>query len=69
MKGLRKVKTNKWRMRDQFIREARAILASKPDAGQTFVLIASQTELEESGGLLSGGRKPSEGIPRKKIAL
>jgi len=66
MKGRRKAKTYKWRMRDQFIREARAILASKPDAGQRFLRITAQTELEEPVGLLAGSRKAPEGISTKK---
>lgn len=66
MKGRRKVKTDKWHMRDQFIREARAILASKPDAGQRFLRITAQTELEEPVGLLAGSRKAPEGISTKK---
>ncbi|RZI25112.1 hypothetical protein [Pseudomonas orientalis] len=66
MKGRRKAKTDKWRMRDQFIREARTILASKTDAGQRFLRIAAQTEIEEPVGLLAGSRKAPEGIPTKK---
>lgn len=65
MKGRRKAKTDKWRMRDQFIREARAVLTSKPDAGQRFLRIAAQTELEEPVGLLAGNRKAAEGISTK----
>ena len=66
MKGRRKAKTDKWHMRDQFICEARAILASNPDAGQRFLRIAGQTELEEPVGLLAGSRKALEGISTKK---
>ncbi len=66
MKGRRKAKTDKWRMRDQFIREARAILASKPEAGLRFLRIAAQMELEEPVGLLCGSPKASEGISNKK---
>lgn len=53
MKGRRKVKTNKWMLRDQFIREARAILSSRPGAGR-FLDIAAQTLLDEPVGMLAG---------------
>lgn len=65
MKGRRKAKTHKWRMREQFIREAQALLALKPDAGQRFLRIAAQTELEEPVGLLAGSCKAPEEFQQK----
>lgn len=60
MKGRRKAKTDKWLIRDHVIKEARAILTSKPGNGR-FLSIASLTVLEEPAGILAGSRKAPEG--------
>lgn len=55
MKGRRKVRTDKWLMQDQFVKEARATLASKSDVGR-FIHAAAQAEVDEPIGILAGGR-------------
>ncbi|RJX77835.1 hypothetical protein D3M70_19355 [Pseudomonas sp. LS-2] len=55
MKGRRKLKTDKWMLQDQFIREARAILASRSDPGR-LIRTAIQANLEEPVGMLAGVR-------------
>lgn len=59
MKGRRKVRTDKWRLKEQFIQEARAVLASRPDVGSRFLRLAFQSMSEEPTGVLAGShRKP-----------
>jgi acyl-CoA synthetase (NDP forming) len=60
MKGRRKVRTDKWLMQDQFIKAARAILASKPNVGR-FINAAAQAEVDEPIGILAGSRRVAEG--------
>ena len=63
MKGRRKVRTDKWLMQDQFIKEARATLASKPDIGR-FIHAAAQAEVDEPIGILAGSRRAAEGLSK-----
>jgi hypothetical protein len=59
MKGHRKATTDKWMLRDQFIREARASSSSRPDAGR-LLDIAAQTLLDEPVGILAGSRNAAD---------
>jgi len=59
MKGRRKAKTDKWMLRDKFIREARASLSSRSGAGR-FLDIAAQTLLDEPVGILAGSRNAAD---------
>lgn len=61
MKGRRKVKTDKWLMRDHLIREARALLSSRSETGGRFLRLAAQTTLEEPAGKLAGSRQAIDG--------
>lgn len=63
MKGRRKVRTDKWLMQDQFIKEARATLASKSDVGR-FIHAAAQVEVDEPIGILAGSRRAAEGLSK-----
>lgn len=54
MKGRRKVRTDKWQIKEQVIKEARAILAARAITNGRFLNIAAQSTLEEPGGLLAG---------------
>ncbi len=63
MKGRRKARTDKWLMQDQFIKEARATLASKSDVGR-FVHAAAQAEVDEPIGILAGSRRAAEGLSK-----
>ncbi len=56
MKGRRKVRTNKWQIMEQVIKEARAILATRSVTGGRFLNIAARSTLEEPVGMLAGGR-------------
>lgn len=56
MKGRRKVRTDKWWLKEQFIREARAVLAGKPNQGD-FLRAAVQATREEPTGILAGRRR------------
>ncbi|POP63763.1 hypothetical protein CXB35_27500 [Pseudomonas syringae] len=56
MKGRRKVRTKKWQMVEQLIKEARASLARRTEKRGRFLLIAAQTKVEEPVGLLAGDR-------------
>ncbi len=56
MKGRRKVKTNKWQITDQIIKEARAILTSRASSNGRFLDIAARSTLEEPIGMLAGSR-------------
>lgn len=66
MKGRRKAITDKWLIRDQLIREARAILSSRSETGQRFLRLAEQTTLEEPVGILAGSRKAIEGCLKRR---
>lgn len=55
MKGRRKVKTDKWRLQEQFIKEARVALAAKSNQGH-FLQAAVRMTCEEPTGILAGGR-------------
>ncbi len=59
MKGRRKAKTDKWMLRDQFIRKAKASLSARPGAGR-FLDIAAQTLLDEPVGILAGSRNAAD---------
>lgn len=61
MKGRRKVRTNKWQVMEQVIKEARAILASRSVTGGLFLNIAAQSTLEEPVGVLAGCRNAQAG--------
>lgn len=54
MKGRRKFRTDKWQLKAQVIKEARAILASRAVTSGRFLDIAAQSTLEEPVGLLAG---------------
>lgn len=56
MKGRRKVRTDKWWRQEQFIREARAVLAANPKQGH-FLRAAVQATCEEPTGILAGKRR------------
>jgi hypothetical protein len=47
MKGRREVRTDKWQITEQFIKEARAILARRAEISGRFLHIAAQSTLEE----------------------
>jgi hypothetical protein len=66
MKGRRKVKTDKWLIRDQLIREARAILFSRSETAGRFLRLAVQTTPEEPVGILAGSRKAIEGCLKRR---
>lgn len=57
MKGRRKVRTDKWWFQEHFIKEARAVLASKPELGRCFLRLAVQAVCEEPTGVLAGSRR------------
>lgn len=61
MKGRRKVRTNKWQMMEQVIKEARATLATRSVKGGRFLNIAAQSTLEEPIGILAGSRSVEAG--------
>lgn len=63
MKGRRKVRTDKWLMQDQFIKDARATLASKSDVGH-FIHAAAQAEVDEPIGILAGSRRSAGGLSK-----
>lgn len=63
MKGRRKVRTNKWQIMEQVIKEARAILAARSVTGGRFLNIAAQSTLEEPVGMLAGSRGAQAGTP------
>ncbi|RMV06417.1 hypothetical protein ALP18_200223 [Pseudomonas amygdali pv. myricae] len=67
MKGRRKVRTNKWQIMEQVIKEARAILASRSVTGGRFLNIAAQSTLEEPVGMLAGSRGAQAGTPSDSI--
>lgn len=54
MKGRRKVRTDKWQIKELVIKEARASLASRAMTNGRFLNIAAQSSLEEPVGLLAG---------------
>ena len=54
MKGRRKVRTDKWQIKELVITEARASLASRAMTNGRFLNIAAQSSLEEPVGLLAG---------------
>ncbi|RML62246.1 hypothetical protein ALQ92_200069 [Pseudomonas syringae pv. pisi] len=56
MKGRRKVRTDKWWLQEQFIKEARAVLAANPNQGH-FLQAAAQATCEEPTGILAGRRR------------
>ena len=67
MKGRRKVKTYKWLMKQQFIEEARSVLARRAAARP--LVLASQPTVEEPIGVLAGTRavlprSPTDGRKR-----
>ena len=57
MKGRRKVRTDKWKIKAQVIREARATLATRAVTNGRFLNIAAQSLFEEPVGLLAGSRE------------
>ena len=68
MKGRRKVKTYKWLMKQQFIEEARSVLARRASAQPLF--LASQPTVDEPIGVLAGTqavlpKSPTDGRKRK----
>jgi len=56
MKGRRKVRTNKWEIKEHVIKEARAILASRSVTDGRFLNIEAQSTVEEPIGILAGTR-------------
>jgi hypothetical protein len=56
MKGRRKARTEKWKIMAQFVKAARAVIATRAETGGYFLRAAAQTTLEEPVGLLAGGR-------------
>lgn len=56
MKGRRKVKTDKWQITEQFIEQARAVLALSAESRGRFLLAAAQSSLEEPVGVIAGSR-------------
>ena len=56
MKGRRKVRTDKWQIKELVIKEARAILTRRTITDGRFLNIAAQSTLEEPVGLLAGSR-------------
>jgi hypothetical protein len=63
MKGRRKVRTNKWQIMEQVIKEAGAILATRSVTGGRFLNIAAQSTLEEPVGMLAGSRGAQADTP------
>lgn len=61
MKGRRKVRTNKWQIMEQVIKEARAILATRSVTGGRFLNISAESTLEEPVGILAGSRSVEAG--------
>lgn len=59
MKGRRKDRTDKWSLQEQFIKEARAVLASKPNQGH-FLQAVAQATYEEPAGILAGRRRAQD---------
>jgi hypothetical protein len=57
MKGRRKLITDKWWLQEQFIKEARAVLASKPEPVRSFLDAAFTATCEEPTGVLAGSRR------------
>lgn len=57
MKGRRKVRTDKWSLQEQFIKEARAVLASRPEPDRSFLDVAFNATSEEPIGVLAGSRR------------
>lgn len=57
MKGRRKVRTDKWQIMEQIIKEARAILSNRAVTSRRFLDVAAQGTLEEPIGLLAGCRE------------
>lgn len=63
MKGRRKVRTDKWRIKELVIKEARAILTTRAVTNGRFLNIAAQSMLEEPVGLLAGSCGAQAGSP------
>ena len=63
MKGRRKVRTDKWQIMEQVIKEGRAILATRSVTGGRFLNIAARSTLEEPVGMLAGTRGALAGSP------
>ncbi len=55
MKGRRKIKTDKWLIKERIIRNAREKLISRAGVMGRFLDIAAHSTLEEPTGLLAGG--------------
>lgn len=58
MKGRRKIKTDKWLIRERIIKNAREKLVSRAEVAGRFLEIAAHTILDEPIGLLAGGHSP-----------
>ena len=58
MKGRRKIKTDKWLIQEQIIKDAREKLGSRAGVIGRYLEIAALTSLEEPTGLLAGGLGP-----------
>lgn len=56
MKGRRKVRTNKWQIMEQVVKEARTILATRSVTGGRFLNTTAQSTLQEPVGMLAGSR-------------
>lgn len=56
MTGRRKIKTDKWLIKERIIRNAREKLISRADVMRRFLDLAAYSTLEEPTGLLAGGR-------------
>lgn len=55
MKGRRKIKTDKWLIKERIITDAREKLISRAGVIGRFLDIAAYSTLEEPTGLLAGG--------------
>lgn len=55
MKGRRKIKTDKWLIKERIVRDARERLISRAGATGHFLDVAVHSTLEEPTGLLAGG--------------
>jgi hypothetical protein len=65
MKGRRKVRTNKWQIMEQVIKDGRAVLANRTETSGRFLHIAAHSTIEEPVGVLAGSlralvRSPSD---------
>ena len=59
MKGRRKACTDKWLLQELFIKEAKALLATRCNVAGRFLDIAAQAKCEEPIGALAGRRTAS----------